>query len=119
MTTPLTKLIADNKWNPIEENPKEAEKTHYLLLSDDDCIDKGFWDGERWNTETLFIYPTHFRPLPDDRLALVTEVLLEALNNLVSKSDDYTPVPLAILIENGRRAIQQATTIAEGKDNAM
>ena len=119
MTIPLTKLIAENKERPIAEASRKTNSR--FLLKIDTCWVVGFWNGFSWEGEDdgLLLYPTHFRPLPDDRLALVTEVLLEALNNLVSKSDDYTPVPLAILIENGRRAIQQATTIAEGKDNAM
>ena len=69
MTTPLTKLIADENLN-----------------------------------------------VPFDRLAKVTEVLLEGINKVLNRAMVHDHEGYE---EIAKATIQRATTIAEGKDNAM
>lgn len=87
MTTPLTKLIEENKWRPIEEAPTPNVD---LLCRCDDSLEllRYVEKNHMRNNESGWFEayslrgkynPTHFRPLPDDRLALVTEVLLDAM----------------------------------------
>jgi hypothetical protein len=73
MTIPLTKLIAENKERPIAEASRKTNSR--FLLKIDTCWVVGFWNGFSWEGEDdgLLLYPTHFRPLPDDRLAFVAE----------------------------------------------
>lgn len=128
MTTPLTKLIAENKERPIAAY--SDAHTHddinygdwYLVKSVDGCIYKAFivfnctrhqWgvEGKEFNDEAQpFNRFTHFRPLPDDRLARCFEILLNAALSAKEQNHIYEA---AADIEV---ALQQITAIAEGKE---
>ena len=119
MTTPLTKLIEENKERPIEEAPRDGTM---VLLYDGDtrawnkpigghwCKKVNGWASE-WNCTPLS-EQTHFRPLPDDRLARCFEILLNAALSAKEQNHIYEA---AADIEI---ALQEITAIAEGKDNA-
>lgn len=122
MTTPLTKLIAENKERPIAELPKDIGRTMFLARAIDVC--NGFTDGKPYTTDYYCVWaepagtfarwnhnfpPTHFRPLPDDRLARVTEFLLDELERIGAC---YPETRGWIDITK-----QQATAIAEGADD--
>lgn len=106
MTTPLTKLIADNKWKPIAEAPRDGTlfiaKGKSGMRGFINCLRYSFRspDGAWYGKDCV----THFRPLPDDnRLARVTEVFLEAMN--LHEHMNWVGA-----------ALERATAIAEGKE---
>lgn len=123
MTTPLTKLIEENKERPIAEAPRDGRK---LLLSWQYDLPhaptkltglvEGWWNGKAWETDEGVVadqgYYTHFYPLPDDRLARCFEILLNAALSAKEQNHIYEA---AADIEI---ALQEITAIAEGKDNA-
>jgi len=125
MTTPLTKLIADNTWKPIAEAQKDGTDIMLIIPSITPPFDFGYFSAERnlfegrsfkSDYDALKYLPTHFRPLPDDRLARVTEVLLDALNRIGQ------PIPSDATAEEitcrliAQEALELATAIAEGKE---
>lgn len=95
---PLIQLIEDGKWRDIESAPRDGRYIVFKWIAKDNprtncdilsmgCIEPDdYWDCEGWTASKLLddhnIKPTHFRPLPDDRLANVCEVLLEGLEEL-------------------------------------
>ena len=107
MTTPLTKLIEENKWMPIAEAPEEITR---ILATDGREVQVIDW-GKDWCSHGCYT-PTHFRPLPDDRLAKCFEILLNAALSAKEQNHIYEA---AADIET---ALQEITAIAEGKDNA-
>jgi hypothetical protein len=118
MTIPLTKLIAENKERPIAEASRKTNSR--FLLKIDTCWVVGFWNGFSWEGEDdgLLLYPTHFRPLPDDRLAFVAEhyragvdAFISMFEPLAEKSGIY-----GAALEFAQGLQKQAEAIAEGKD---
>lgn len=51
------------EWQDISAAPKDGTRVLVYTYAHD-TIDMAFFDGARWNTETLFIAPTHWMPLP-------------------------------------------------------
>lgn len=119
MTTSLTKLIEENKWRPIAEaKPCEDYNRHcYLLRDKETFVYIGYSiDGMSWfesGSEVLRVYPTHFRPLPDDRLARVTDLYDKFIEQLSTADAAKTILDWPKLAQNIR---EQATAIAEGKE---
>lgn len=80
-------VIERNKWRPIEEAPKDG--TVVLALCAAECFPQAIkyvvyeeWSGWIYSDEMLIDHvpaPTHFRPLPDDTLARMAEVMLAEL----------------------------------------
>ncbi len=154
MTTPLTKLIADNKWRPIaeatendlkrqllvrlprnngkygvttaiyigkhemraedwnwenedyidrdEENDVDYVPEGWFEQIESDCSDYGWFGLNKSN------YPTHFRPLPDDRLALVAECLDDGYQTIIKHFPE-----VEVLVNKIR---EKANRIAEEKE---
>lgn len=146
MTTPLTKLIAENKMRPIEArtNYDDQPARQIIRLSGASTHSGASWarevigeacistkTKEGYSEEDLkrlcligdidrkSVSITHFRPLPDDRLARVTEVLLEALNE-ISETTSYDAYAdrtgLTLEAQTAMEAITKAEAIAEGKE---
>jgi len=135
MTTPLTKLIEENKWRPIAEAPQspyDEGKSECFLGKDADgdwhfcyhrkskysafhgiyIVNNGdYTDGGYGNDYKPEVEITHFRPLPDDRLALVAECLDDGYQTIVKH------FPEAEVLVNKIR--QKATAIAEGADESQ
>lgn len=118
MTTALKKLIADNKWRPIEERPKDgnwflANYAHGEMRAHNEppnCV-MGEWreiDGRWRGCGGLRGFPTHFRPLPDDRLAKACEVLLGALQ-IMAEDKRFLGIPIRAM-----NALARAEEIAKG-----
>lgn len=124
MTDNIKKLIEANKWRPIEEAPRDG--TYVLLRGDSGYIgtpyryivarhDVKYRPLQPWVTHANDSVlddgkmPTHFRPLPDDRLAEVCEVLLEALEKIVAETND-----MAVYEESLPPAISCANEMAGG-----
>lgn len=99
MTDAIRELIEANKWRPIEEAPKDGRWFMAYQHSEYDVVGEYTgWVGtvryelkndqfpELMKSNGEFereVYTAkHFRPLPDDRLARVCEVLLAALGDL-------------------------------------
>lgn len=125
MTTPLTKLIEENKERPIAEAPRDGRD---LLFYSPDYGGKHFidwltFDGELGVRDAI---PTHFRPLPDDRLARVTEALVHsyhyAMQILEKGKEDRiakhgeAPAELLWALSELNLALERVTAIAEGKE---
>ena len=140
MTTPLTKLIAENKMRPIEARPNYDDQParQIIRLSGASTHSGASWarevigeacistkTKEGYSEEDLkrlcligdidrkSVSITHFRPLPDDRLARVTEVLLEGMNKVLNRAMVHDHEGYEEIAKN---AIKQATAIAEGKE---
>ncbi len=107
----LTKLIAENKERPIAEAPRDGSDVILrfecggLIVASWDC-EKEVWDcGDRWLEDDEL---THFRPLPDDRLALVAECLDDGYQTIIKH------FPEAEVLVNKIR--QKVAAIAEAKE---
>ena len=107
----IEKLLAEYIWKPIKEAPKE----HGVgLLGFDACLKEYVMEysvmrnGFVFSWEQELCGATHFRALPDDRLAEVCEVLLEGI---MKAKEVYTNVECRLLDE----ALQRANEIAGGE----
>lgn len=105
MTTPLTKLIAENKERPIAG----AVRGQVYILKGVDAYGTAGYTVSKMRHDCNGYY-THFRPLPDDRLARCFEILLNAAISAKEQNHIYEA---AADIEV---ALQQITAIAEGKE---
>ena len=127
MTKVIEKLIAENKWRPIEDAPKDEE----ILITDGYSVctalyrisncsqDKPFYAttangeiynvGYDWQTEPQYIPATHFRPFPDDRLARVCDLFLKAIEAALDDPDSPENVSMFAL------ALKEAEQIAGGE----
>lgn len=125
MTTPLTKLIEDNKERPIAEAPTpnvdllcrcgdSLELLRYIDKNHMRNNESGWF--EAYSLQGKY-KPTHFRPLPDDRLALVCEALMKGLEHLSCLGNGKE---LGNSVGNliAQQTLIAATAIAEGKNNA-
>lgn len=59
-----TPHILAGQWQDIESAPKGGTRVLVYTYAHN-TIDMAWHDGERWNTETLLISPTHWMPLPN------------------------------------------------------
>lgn len=90
--THLEKLIADNRWRPIEEAPRDG--TQILILSDWSGmdIDVATYDFNLkswWSVKIeMPINPSIYIPFPDNRLADICQVLVDALEQYTSGDPD-------------------------------
>ncbi len=116
MTTPLTKLIAENKERPIAEAPRDG--TEVIARNQYNDVTAAYYSAatNEWHYSMAgdwqFCGVTHFRPLPDDRLADICAVFLDALQHIEANARDTTQYEVAI----AANAIRNATAIAEGKE---
>lgn len=130
MTTPITKLIEENKERPIAEAPRDG-----TVVFVTGCYStKGWWKGkyktqfagtkrektgwgEEYGTSFFPKPPTHFRSyLLDDRIVRVTELYDKFITQLANADMAKTILDWPKLAQNIR---EQATAIAEGKDNEI
>lgn len=127
--TNLEKLIADNKWRPIEEAPRDGTEIELLvplkwgkqaLSKKEPRVGTGdyhagayWWDSDHyyWTNRIaqLTTLPTHFRPLPDDRLAKCAEVMM----GVIWKVIDNVPLTLQEAQEYLDEALTECEKIAE------
>lgn len=108
-TEALEKLIADNRWRDIEEAP--ALTIVQVLTKEGDnayCSksEAGLWLS-RGGREA-----THFRPLPDNRIADVCRVLVGQMVHFSRVLDDPNHKQEAI------EALEKANAIATGEPHA-
>jgi len=127
----IEKLIADSRWQDIEEAPKGDE--HFILIHqpemmkpnmsvvffDHDWGRDGWWmccDGKNIELPLRGDPPSRFHPLPDDRLADVCAVLLEGLGKVVDTwNEGKNPyVDAAAMVFDAQAALQKANQIAKG-----
>lgn len=94
MTTYLERLIKDSEWRHMNEAPKDREILVYCNDTNESfvvrhmkCIedDTSMWVSARvWDEGvgqiTVGCKPDKWKPLPDDRLAKVCEVLVDTIN---------------------------------------
>ena len=116
--TNLEKLIAENQWRPIEEAPRDGSD----ILLREGCLDiwNDFWhsynlgdgktDGHFEHAEAMNSEPTHFRPLPDDRLAKCADVMM----GVIWKVIDNVPLTLQEAQEYLDEALTECEKIARG-----
>jgi hypothetical protein len=135
----LTKLIADNKERPIADAPKDGK---FIIVSNPDdpdcnpCVVKEnneidpYWEmseSNGWDADSQLPYiPTHFRLIPDDRLALVAEVIVDGVKQTIMTVKNIMdgllqagilPSELAnyaCIITRLEATLHDATTIAAG-----
>lgn len=137
--TSLEKLIADNKWQDIKDAPKDG--TRILAMTTNNkfyvCRWEGWWFWADWviygeGSDDRVVAgkeckPTHFRPLPDDRLAKVCEVLMKVVAHAATclkfMSDDFAiecrpgeATATGTLSDQLKEALQQAEEIARGDE---
>ena len=115
MTTPLTKLIAENKERPIAG----AVRGQVYILKGVDAYGTAGYTVSKMRHDCNGYY-THFRPLPDDRLAFVAEhyragvdAFISMFEPLAEKSGIY-----GAALEFAQGLQKQAEAIAEGKNEA-
>jgi hypothetical protein len=128
MTPEIQRLIEDGRWQPIENAPKDAD----ILLLGEQCHAVAYWWVNEWSPCSvlssdseldcgLSFEPTHFRPLPDNRLADALEVAVRALQNQQEWLEDLILAKLepACTKDNLReikKALAEIKTIAERKE---
>lgn len=128
MTPEIQKLIDDNKWQPIEDAPNKTfvllrgssgyTTTPYRYLNAQKDIE--YRPRQPWidyaNDSVLDRgnLPTHFRPLPDDRLAEALEVALGFMEHL-QDNGTYDYVESSHLWDDLNEALQKIQQIAEEK----
>lgn len=85
-------MIQDGLWRDIAEAPKDGTTVIVRyppkLRTDVEYIERLSWfDGWLWrDLRATSLTPTHFRPLPDDRLANAMKVAVEALEFVYSNA---------------------------------
>jgi hypothetical protein len=124
MDESIRKLIDDGRWQPIEGAPKD--ENGYIILQDltpDHAGRVSLPFFGRWSTKvSRFVaggsakgIPTHFRPLPDDRLSNALEVAVAALNyEEVDLEDPPEYKDLLRFYVQSHETYQKIKTIAEG-----
>lgn len=137
MTEAIEKLIVENRWNPnMDEAPKDG--TPIVVRTQDGLYFVAEWDfngGWRyaeWEeerdslvlaasttiTRSLVVHkPTHFRPLPDNRLVEVCQILASAISTLYNTATEARNVGDVHLHIDGvisalREALSRANEIA-------
>lgn len=113
----IKKLIEDGKWRDISESPrneswflaKETPDEHYYAacfygFADEDNMEPT-WQAKCGQPVVTCPEPTHFRALPDDRLAIALQVAVEAL-------EKYSGLAPHTIASEALATIQQ---IAEGE----
>lgn len=116
-TDALTKLIAENKERPIAEAPRGGTKV--IARNQYNDVTAAYYSAatNAWHYSMAgdwqFGGVTHFRPLPDDRLARVTELYDEFIERLSMADMTKTILNWPKLAQNIR---EHATAIAEGKE---
>ena len=103
MSDNIKKLIAENKWRGIADAPKEDGAVFMVNIPHDKLNDSATGiecdlvkrlgantlEGTQWlHDASGEEAPTHFRALPDDRLANVCQTLLEGLEKIKQGVDD-------------------------------
>lgn len=125
MTTAIRKLIAENKERPIAEAPRDGRAI--LAKGEDGNWYITFWEvslcggwsqewldrwhngrAEWWNNNQRNY--THFRPLPDDRLANAFSIILEHVAGAIEDLKDDGGFDARQILEEGIKRAE-----AEGK----
>lgn len=107
----LEKLIKDNTWQDIKDAPRDgtmillrSPKNQYFKEDKGWYVGESFWDDNEWCFYGYGSNPTHFRPLPDNRLAEVCQVLIDGINNCIEENlhladgDNCTLIDLKIAL---------------------
>lgn len=111
----LEKLIEENRWRPIEEAPKDG--TEFEYKTSENLRGLATWIDGSWfsfacdATSGLSIdgmEATHFRSLPDDRLAEVCEVLMEEFGKIATNAYHFVDK------EDIKQILAKAEAIAKG-----
>lgn len=108
--TEVEKLIAENRWQPIEGAPRDGEDVVLLIpgsttpITIGHCLDGDWFPQDETTLDgNMFIpEPTHFRAIPDDRLAEVCRVLLDTINDALAVAD--RTMSIAVLRSGRHRA---------------
>ena len=105
-----------------EENDVDYVPEGWFEQIESDCSDYGWFGLHKSNS------PTHFRPLPGDRLARVTENIIDEVEQTIATVKNMMDGMLqagilpselanyACIISRLESALEQATAIAEGKE---
>lgn len=121
MTEAIEKLIAANRWQPIEEAPKDGEDVVLLIpgsvipITIGHCLD-GDWfpqDETTLDGNMLIPEPTHFRALPDDRLADVCQELLSIIIEVEKMLPHGEGTPAKLHIYNRLQRANEIANIGE------
>lgn len=121
MTEAIQKLIAENRWNPnMDEAPKDGEDVVLLIpgsttpITIGHCLDGDWFPQDETTLDgNMFIpEPTHFRAMPDDRLAEVCRVLLDFIAGNAAHYEPSDMVPGVSIIQSSRGALARANEIA-------
>lgn len=110
----IEKLIQDGLWRDISEAPRDVN----VIVTDGRCSADAYWwvnDWEPCNVSSgdpeldcsITFKPTHFRPLPDDRLANALKVAVGALK-------DISMANVEVVDEIVDAALAEIERIAEG-----
>lgn len=118
-TDALERLIRDNIWQPIEDAPNDGSEIVIKGITTNGAayIASSFWRDEDWavneETDDNYINVSHFRPLPDDRLAAVCRELVAALSQIIMQIGVCETVRGCS--DRAFIALDRANSIAEGQ----
>jgi hypothetical protein len=128
MTDKLRELINQNKWRDISEAPRDGSEILCFVQHHENSfsIHSRHWDSPYWRSMTCTNsseHYTHYRPLPDDKLAEVCKELLGFVSQLSQnyKTDEMDEEMLEqadfkdgydYIIKDARNTIKRAEEIA-------
>lgn len=122
--TPTDKLIADGLWRDISEAPRDGAIYLGAIIQPDGRFGQAFeatFDDDMGRHSCVIVtefkphLPTHFRPIPDDRLANALRVAVEALRELQVEYKKINHVDAVGASIKADEALARINRIAEGE----